>query len=130
MKWPLLNEPAYTLRSGGRYTSFAPEVLVGPLYVDESKSWVDPLVGLRWVWPFAENWALILYGDIGGFGVGSDLTWQGIFRIDWQPWENVALTAGYRALYQDYEDGTRGTRDYFAMDATYHGPLLGIEFRW
>ena len=116
--------------AGGRYTSFAPEILVGPLYVDESKSWVDPLVGVRWVWPFAENWALALSGDIGGFGVGSDFTWQGIFRVDWKPWKNVALTAGYRALYQDYEDGTRGTSDYFAMDATYHGPLFGVEFRW
>jgi len=116
--------------AGGRYTSFAPEVLMGTLYVDKSKSWVDPLVGVRWIWPFAEKWALALSGDIGGFGVGCDFTWQGIFRIDYKPWKNVALTAGYRALYQDYEDGTRGTSNYFAMDATYHGPLLGIEFRW
>lgn len=121
---------AFDFYAGGRYTRLAPEILLGPLYVDKSKSWVDPLVGARWVWPFAENWALALSGDIGGFGVGSDLTWQGIFRIDWQPWKNVALTAGYRALYQDYEDGTQGANDYFAVDATYHGPLFGIEFRW
>ena len=120
----------FDLKAGGRYTKFAPEILAGPIYVNSSQSWVDPLVGVRWVWPFAEKWALALMGDIGGFGVGSEFTWQGLFRIDYQPWKNVALTAGYRAIYQDYEDGTRGTQDYFAMDATYHGPLLGIEFRW
>jgi len=120
----------FDFKAGGRYTRLAPEILVGALYVDKSASWVDPLVGARWVWPFAENWKLAIAGDVGGFGVGSDFTWQGLFRIDWQPWKNVALTAGYRAIYQDYEDGTRGTPNYFAMDATYHGPMLSIEFRW
>ncbi len=28
----------------------------------------------------------------------------------------------------DYEDGSG--RDYFNFDATIHGPLIGINFKW
>src|SRR5882672_8564650 len=36
------------------------------------QSWWDPVVGVRVILPFAQRWSAMLYGDIGGFGVGSD----------------------------------------------------------
>ena len=38
--------------------------------------WVDPFVGLRVRHELAPGRELQFLGDIGGFGVGSDLTWQ------------------------------------------------------
>jgi hypothetical protein len=61
---------------GLHYSSMDVELeFLGPLPgVDQSKGWVDPFVGARWFWPMSERWTLILRGDIGGFGDGSDFT--------------------------------------------------------
>jgi hypothetical protein len=90
--------------------------------------WWDPIVGGRWIWGFTPKWQLSARGDIGGFGVGCDFTWNASALVLWQPWKHVALAAGYRALDQDYEDGEG--RDHYAWDATMHGPIAGINFRW
>ena len=99
-----------------------------PLDVDEREDWVDPYFGLRWQWMFAEKWATRLRGDIGGFGVGSDLTWNLVGKVDFKPWKHVSLFGGYRALYQDYSTGSGSNK--FAFDATMHGPLLGLNITW
>lgn len=67
--------------------------------MDGSKDWVDPIIGLRWLWGFSDRWSLKLRGDIGGFGVGSDFAWQAAGLIDWQPFKYVSFIGGYRALY-------------------------------
>lgn len=120
----------YDLIAGLRYTKMENKINIagGPTLVDVSKDWIDPLIGLRWVWGFADNWSLVVRGDIGGFGVGSDLALQGLALIDWQPFKYVSFLAGYRGIYEDYEDGSGA--DLFRFDATIHGPLFGINFRW
>ena len=107
---------------GLRYTSQDMEIEPTPLKVSES--WTDPVIGGRWWWNFAEKWALVARADIGGFGVGSDFTWQALGLIDWQPFKYVSFVAGYRGLYQDYKNNN------FAYDATTHGPLLGVNIKW
>ena len=107
---------------GLRYTSQDTEVEPTPVSISES--WTDPIIGVRWWFNLADDWALIARADVGGFGVGSDLTWQALGLIDWQPFKYVSFTAGYRALYQDYEDGS------FKYDATTQGPLLGLNIKW
>ena len=119
----------FDLLAGLRYTkqdttlNFKPGPSPG---LDES--WWDPIVGARWQFGFAEGWSLSARGDIGGFGVGADLTWQLTGIVQWQPWKNVALLAGYRALDQDYEEGC--CADRYKWDGILHGPVLGVNFRW
>lgn len=96
--------------------------------LDGDEDWVDPIVGLRYHYAFNDQWTLQLYGDIGGFGASSDFTWQGLALIDYQPWQNVALVAGYRGIGTDYETGSGS--DKFTYDATVHGPVIGIDVRW
>ncbi|NTW37176.1 MAG: hypothetical protein HGB17_13845, partial [Syntrophobacteraceae bacterium] len=55
--------------------------LAGPLRdrsfeSDDSKSWVDPFVGGRILWRPGESWITSLETDFGGFGVGSDFTFN------------------------------------------------------
>lgn len=92
------------------------------------ENWLDPIVGVRYRYQPGSQWGLQLRGDIGGFGVGSDFTWQTIGLIDYQPWKYVSLIGGYRALSLDYETG--GGRNKFEYDVIIHGPVLGINFRW
>ena len=115
---------------GLRYSSMKGELgLPGPLPdVDQRKDWVDPFIGARWNWRMAERWGLRLRGDVGGFGIGSDSTWNVIGLIEFKPWKHVAFGGGYRALYQDYSTGSG--RHKFAYDATMYGPILGLDITW
>jgi len=122
------------IKAGMRYIGLDPTVKIyAPRRynkVDNKQDWVDPVVGLRWIWQFADQLQLALLGDIGGFGVGSEFTWQGAATIDWKPFQHVSFRGGYRAIYADYEDGSRYSPDYFHYDATIHGPMLGVVFQW
>lgn len=90
---------------------------------DETETWIDPIIGLGANAKLTRRWELFAEGDVGGFGVGSDLTWQTFgglgYRFDW-PGEGSHLRAGYRLLSLDYEDGG------FEWDVTYSGPFLGL----
>jgi hypothetical protein len=96
--------------------------------VDQGKDWVDPYLGVRWNWKFAEKWGLRLRTDIGGFGIGSDLSWNLVGLVDFKPWKHVGLFGGYRVLYQDYSSGSGS--DKFSFDATMQGPALGLNITW
>jgi hypothetical protein len=127
-----INKGAHTIDGLGglRYTSMDVNLdLPGPLpNIDQREDWVDPYVGLRWQWKFAERWKTDLRGDIGGFGIGSDFTWNLVGLVDYKPWEHVSLFGGYRALYQDYSTGSGDNK--FAFDATMYGPILGFNITW
>lgn len=116
--------------AGLRYSSMEVELdLPSPVNnVDQRKDWVDPYLGLRWQWKFAENWGSRLRGDVGGFGVGSDQTYNLVGLVDFKPWKHVGLFGGYRVLYQDYSTGSGKNR--FSYDATMHGPALGLNVTW
>lgn len=94
----------------------------------QDASWVDPLIGLQYNVPFADRWRFNLRGDIGGFGVGSDFSYQGLVNVGWQATDTVHLILGYRIIGFDYEDGNRGSRNYQRFDLTEQGPLAGIAF--
>lgn len=127
--------PGHSLdfKAGARYFKLDPTIKVSVINTrefDNEQDWVDPIIGARWVWRFADQWSLNLLGDIGGFGVGSEFTWQGVVAIDYKPFKNVSFGGGYRAIYVDYEDGTANTPDYFKFDATLHGPMIGLVIQW
>jgi hypothetical protein len=100
--------------------------------IDEDKSWLEPLVGLRTIWDFYERWVLTLAGDIGGVAFGSDFAWSASGLIGYQfslfGEDNARAFAGYRALSQDYTDGSGN--DQFEWDVTLHGPILGMGIRF
>ena len=116
--------------AGIRYTKLDAQIDLRNISqkLDGDQDWVDPIAGLRYHYQIANKWGLLLYGDIGGFGVSSDFTWQGFGLIDFQPWKNVAFVAGYRAIGTDYETGSG--IDKFTFDATVHGPVIGVDIRW
>jgi hypothetical protein len=74
---------------------------------------------------------VVLAGDVGGFGVGSDFAWSFLALFGYQ-WEasgiEWAILAGYRALGQDYTTGSGAQR--FRWDVTMHGPVLGFTVRF
>lgn len=92
--------------------------------VDGSKSWVDPVIGLHGSWPINDRWLLQGGGDIGGFGVSSDLIWQVNAVLGYHFTDSVAALVGYRGLGVDYTDGG------FLVDTVAHGPVIGLSFHF
>lgn len=90
----------------------------------ESEMWADPIVGARLGVKLGGPWSLTVAGDIGGFGAGSRLTWQGLGSVNYAWSENLTLKAGYRALHVDYRDGG------FSYDVTQHGPVVAATYRF
>ena len=105
-------------------TSGSPLLPDGSRMINVTESWWDPLIGVRLLMPFAEAWSLVGYADVGGFGVGSDLTYQLLAGVNWQFARSVSAKAGYRYLNQDYE------HDGFVWDMGSSGFYLGAGFRF
>ena len=97
---------------------------------DENVGWADPMFGVRTIWELNPHWNIMIGGDVGGFGVGSDLAWSVTGLVGWRfrITKRVLGTVvwGYRALYQDYERGSG--IDKFEYDITMHGPFVGFNF--
>jgi hypothetical protein len=87
-------------------------------------SWVDPMVGFNYAIPFAGKWTYTLRGDIGGFGVGSDLTWQILTAFRRQNTERFGWFVGYRVVSFDYQSGSGS--NFQRYDLTQQGPMAGI----
>ena len=85
-------------------------------------------VGANLALPLGKGFALKLRGDVGGFGVGSDFTWQVYPYLDWRFAKWGSLQAGYRWLYMDYETGSGADR--FAYDMMNQGVQLGFTFHF
>ena len=97
--------------------------------VKSREDWVDPVVGVRWMPQITDNWHVIVKGDIGGFGISSDFTWNLQGGFVWDATDYLSLVFQYRALSVDYSNGTVGTSDRFAYDTITHGPMFGLAFR-
>jgi len=97
-----------------------------------SVDWLDPVIGARIRYAVAPGHELFLRGDIGGFGVGSDFSWQAIggYGFDFGTYNGITFSGviGYRALSVDYAEG-EGRRRY-EFDMIQHGPILGISARF
>jgi hypothetical protein len=97
-----------------------------------SVDWLDPLVGVRMRYTLAPGHQLLLRGDIGGFGVGSEFSWQaiGAYAFDFGVYNGITFSGvvGYRALFVDYAQGFDRTR--YEFDMLQHGPILGVSMRF
>jgi hypothetical protein len=97
-----------------------------------SVDWVDPFIGVRLRQAIAEGQSLKLRADVGGFDVGSDVTWQVVASFDFQicTTDLYAIDGyvGYRALSVDYSEGSGFNR--YEFDAVMQGPVVGASLRF
>lgn len=93
-----------------------------------SKTWVDPLVGVRLRAPLPAPWQVGIVADVGGFSVGSKLAYQIYPTVGVRVSRLFSIHVAYRILDMDYETGT-GT-DAFSYDMSTYGPEIGIGFHF
>jgi hypothetical protein len=88
----------------------------------ESRGWFDPVVGARGRIPLVDRLSLDWRADVGGFGVGSDLSYQLDASATWTFNRMFHAFAGWRYLKVDYSSSTL---DY---DVAATGPYIGMSF--
>jgi hypothetical protein len=94
--------------------------------------WIDPFIGLRLHYKPTAGEEFTVRGDIGGFGLGSQFTWQAIATYNWFLFRHDSLTvdgyAGWKALSVDYDEGTGVSR--YEFDVLQQGPVIGLTGRF
>lgn len=90
----------------------------------EEFGWVDPVVGFRAFYRFTPQFSVQAQADFGGFGAGSDHTWQALATANYAFTDSLSVSAGYKILDVDYES------DGHVFDATLKGPVIGLTYRF
>ncbi|HSH99047.1 MAG TPA: hypothetical protein VLA02_00490 [Reyranella sp.] len=99
--------------------------------LSSTMQWVDPLVGLRLRHRLTPRQDILVRGDIGGFGLGSQLTWQalGVYSYEWHTDRTrIAAVIGYRAMGANYSTGSGF--DASGLNLVVHGPVIGVGVRF
>lgn len=88
--------------------------------VSGNQAWLDPLIGIRIGTAVTERISLQAFADIGGFGMGSELTYEFYLGASYAFSPRTRLEIGYRFLAIDY------SADRAKVDIQLHGPTLGL----
>ena len=90
-----------------------------------STSWADPLLAARYQARLGGGFGANFYGDVGGFGAGSEITWQLMGSLSYAVSDSIDIGLGYRHLAIDYKP-TKRTE----LDLGISGPFLSARFRF
>ena len=93
-----------------------------------SKTWVDPMLIVRWGSNPVKKFIYSLRAEIGGFGVGSDFAWQIQAYAGYRISRLFQVTAGYRIIGIDYNKGSGNNRFLYNMNT--FGPVLRLGFNF
>jgi opacity protein-like surface antigen len=115
--------------AGLRYQHYSADLAIDPALFPKfsregSKSWIDPVVGLKLRYDINNDWFIDANADVGGFGLGSDFTAQGKFAVGYNWTDTLSSTLGYRVLYTNYD------KDGFVYNATQHGVFTNLIVRF
>ena len=86
--------------------------------------WIDPIVGFNASAGLTEPLSAGLLATVGGFGVGSDLTYELWPRVSYAWNEIITLHAGYRLLALDFDSNN------VKYDVREAGWLFGVGFKF
>jgi hypothetical protein len=106
--------------AGIRYYDISNEVGV----FSDGGSWTDPIVGVSGRYNLSDRVYVSGWGMIGGFGAGSEFTWDlwGNVGYQWHDW--LDIYAGFRGTGADYHSGG------FTWDVIQYGPTVGAVLRF
>ncbi len=93
-----------------------------------SVAFYDPVLIARLSTVVKDDWLVQFRSDLGGLGVGSDLTWQLQAYAGYRFSRLFQLTAGYRFISIDYNKGS-GV-DQFTFDMNEFGPVIRLGFNF
>jgi hypothetical protein len=93
-----------------------------------TETWFDPMLIARIKSKSGEKFIYQFRGEVGGFGIGSDLAWQMQVYAGYQFSKLFQITGGYRIISLDYETGTGQDRFMYNVDTS--GPVVRFGFNF
>ena len=126
----LVDTPRFSFDAlaGGRFWYISNDLTVSYAGFSRSRgedfTWFDPLVGARALYRITDKLSVLGQADIGGFGVGSDLSWSVLGTFNYIFNDNWSASAGYRHLSVDYD------KDGYVFDVDMSGPVIGVTYRF
>ena len=114
--------------AGVRYYDVTAEVDVSGQTENLTARWADPIIGARIPVDISSRWWVEFTGDVGGFGLGSELSWTFYVGLTYRISELVSLSLAYNTLGVNYS-GTVGSEE-FSWDARVGGPAFGVRFNF
>lgn len=123
------NGPMFVdLFAGGRITSIKVDLDIDlPLqsfHRSSKKTQFGPMIASRARFPLSDKWGIGVYGDLGGFGVGADLSWQLLGTVQYDISDRWRLLAGWRHFY------AKQSKNDFDVHIKLDGPILGVTYRF
>lgn len=92
--------------------------------------WTDPIVGARYQHSLSPKWRLIGQGDIGGFGAGSEFSWNAAAGVSYATSDKASFQLVYRVLSVDRKSPGIGGGEQVDLNITIQGPLIGFAYRF
>ena len=115
------------LLAGGRLTGLKANLeITGPLETHEAdfkKTHIAPVLGSRLRVPLGQKWGASIYGDVGGFGISSALSWQAMSTVQYDLSKHWQLGGGWRHYYG------RATDNGFKLVQKLDGPIFTVSYR-
>ena len=90
--------------------------------------WVDPIVGVRFTSQISPRASFVARGDIGGFGVGSDFTWNVEAGAEFRFTRHLGVQILFKALSLDYEEGSGAS--FYRYNVVSPGVVFGFPIRF
>ena len=117
--------PTLRFLAGARLYSATQTVrLIGRDLPSAATTVVDPIVGAHGRWTLHDRWRFELRGDIGGFGVSSEFTYQMMALFVWGISDTIRVPFGYRVL------GVQIRNDDLWMNIRMTGLVVGLDVRF
>jgi hypothetical protein len=82
------------------------------------------LIGLTYRRQLGRKWRILIHGDGGGFGVGSDVDVTATGRAEWQFARHFGIAMGYGGMHFSVSDTVNGRT--LTISPTLHGPIFGF----
>ena len=129
-----LDRHALDAYAGIRHWNADVDVAIETIFFNDTirtgDAWIDPMIGARYLHTVSSDWRLIAQGDIGGFGVGADFSWNAAVGASYDASENLSLQLVYRVLSVDRESPAIGGGSPVDLNITIQGPLIGLAYRF
>jgi hypothetical protein len=125
--WPAGEDAGLNLFAGVRYTDLEDKYRFlrdgqQVASLKNARDFTDMLVGLRYILPLGERWALLTKGDYS-FGDSEDtFQLQGVFRFGLGKQRQHGVLFGYRYKEAEFKSGE------LEEDFEYKGPVVGLNF--
>jgi len=88
------------------------------------ETWVDPMVGAKFSVKLSDNWTLNSWAFAGGFGAGSQFSWDLFGGVGYNFNKKYSMVLGYRGLGIDYSDNG------YVYDVVQKGPVVGFKINF